>query len=444
MDLIIYSSFTSPRLAYIQHQVFQEWLGLTSQLTTQIEVYKQFKGGRVNYSNNRLLEEELFIPSSSILKESNIHPIELHSNSEYNKIPALFKSEITDTDIPFDVLATIFFHLSRYEEYLSFTPDKHNRFTAAASWAYRNKCLDVPIVDIYVQRIKKQLLAHFPFLVFAHKKFSASITYDIDMAWAYSYKSYKRNMGGLVRDIFQGRWQAVKTRCLVLLGKQTDPYYQTFNYFDQLHQKYNIQPIYFFLLGKYGTFDKNTSPSKMIFQQLIQTIAKKYTVGIHPSYQSNYQEHQLKEEIELLATITSKPVNKSRQHFLKLHLPTTYRQLLAQNITADYSMGYAGAIGFRAGTSLPFYWYDLERESSTQLCIHPFQVMDVTLKSYLLLSPDQAKTKISELIQAIQATDGVFCSLWHNSSFSFIEGWEGWNSVYEHLLEEVYKKEKSE
>ena len=141
-----------------------------------------------------------------------------------------------------------------------------------------------------------------------------------------------------------------------------------------------------------------------------------------------------------MATITSKQIRKSRQHFLKLHLPTTYRRLLEQNITADYSMGYAGAVGFRAGTSRPFYWYDLEKERSTNLCIHPFQVMDVTLKEYLLLSPEQAKIKISELVQAIQATDGVFCSLWHNSSFSFIENWEGWAAVYEHLLEEVSKK----
>jgi len=442
MDLIIYSSFTSPRLAYIQQQVFQDWLGISCKITTYIEVYKQFKGSRINYSKNRILEEEFFIPSSSILKENNIHPLELHNTCEYNKIPALFKSEIADTDVPFDVLATIFFHLSRYEEYLSFTPDKHNRFPASASWAYRNECLHLPIVDIYVKRIKKQLLTRFPLLVFAKKKFSASITYDIDMAWAYSNKSYKRTIGGLFRDIFNGRWQAVKTRCLVLSDHKIDPY-QTFDYFDQLHLTYNIQASYFFLLGDYGAFDKNTSPSKIVFQQLIQKIAQKYTVGIHPSYQSNHQDHQLKKEIQLLATITARPITKSRQHFLKLHLPNTYRQLIEQNIRADYSMGYATNIGFRAGTSLPFYWYDLEKERSTRLRIHPFQVMDVTLKDYLQLSPEQAKAKISELIQAIQSTDGVFCSLWHNSSFSFIENWEGWKAVYEHLLKEVNKKEKS-
>lgn len=439
MNLIIYSSFISPRLAYIQHQVFQDWLGLNCELTTRIEVYKRFKGGRINYSKKRLLEEEIFIPSSSILKESGIYSFELDNIGEYNKIPALFKSEIANTDIPFDVLATIFFHLSRYEEYLSFTPDKHNRFPASASWAYRNKCLHIPIVDLYLKRIKKQLLARFPFLVFPHQEFSTSITYDIDLAWAYANKSYKRNIGGFFRDLFQGSWQAIQTRSLVLLKKLTDPY-QTFDYFDQLHQKYNIQPTYFFLLGDYGPFDKNTSPSNSEFQQLIQKTSEKYKIGIHPSYQSNLQEQQLKKEIQLLATITSKQIRKSRQHFLKLHLPTTYRRLLEQNITADYSMGYAGAVGFRAGTSRPFYWYDLEKERSTNLRIHPFQVMDVTLKEYLLLSPEQAKIKISELVQAIQATDGVFCSLWHNSSFSFIENWEGWAAVYEHLLEEVSKK----
>ena len=436
MDLLIYSSFKSPRLAYIQHQVFQEWLGLKCEITTDVEVYKQFIGGRINYSNSRILEEEFLIPSSVLLRERRIRSLKLHSTFQYNKIPALFKSEITEADIQFDILSAIFYILSRYEEYLAFTPDKHNRFPASASWAFRYDCLHLPIVDIYVDSIKKQLLERFPHLVFEKRKFSVNITYDIDMAWAYLHKGSTRNFGGLFRDIFKGRWKAVNTRCLVLLNQQKDPY-QTFDYFDQLHQQYEVQATYFFLLGAYNTFDKNTNPSKIVFRQLIQRIAQKYTVGIHPSYESNNQIQQLKKEIQSLVAITSQPITKSRQHFLKLHLPITYRRLLEQNITADYSMGYASEIGFRAGTSFPFYWYDLEKETSTNLYIHPFQVMDVTLKDYLQLSPEQAKIKISELIQVIQSTGGVFCSLWHNSSFSFIENWEEWREVYEYLLKET-------
>jgi len=101
-------------------------------------------------------------------------------------------------------------------------------------------------------------------------------------------------------------------------------------------------------------------------------------------------------------------------------------------------MGYAMDIGFRAGTSLPFYWYDLSKEAMTKLKIHPFQVMEVTLKEYLKLNPEAAKEKITSLLNTVKSVNGTFCSLWHNSSFSELEGWNEWEAVYVDLLEKVH------
>jgi hypothetical protein len=98
-------------------------------------------------------------------------------------------------------------------------------------------------------------------------------------------------------------------------------------------------------------------------------------------------------------------------------------------------MGYADDIGFRAGIATPFYWYDLENEQVTPLKLHPFQVMEVTLQQYLELSPDEAIEKVKPLVAAIKAVGGTFTTLWHNSTLSNIDEWEGWRKVYEEIIE---------
>ena len=433
MQILIYSEFNSLRLQYICYQIFTIWLEWDCTITSQKEVYRRFEGGRINYSGNKIAKDrEVFIPASFLLQEKKIKRFE-QCPTLYNKIPALFKKETPNATLPFDLFATIFFYLSRYEEYLPFLPDQHDRFPASASWAYQQQHLHLPIVDLLVKELQQQCIRQFPCLSPPKHKFKTAITYDIDMAWAYKNKGFNRSIGGFFTDLLKGEWGHLKNRINTLIEQQQDP----FDVFERLktwHQIYQVTPIFFFLLGNHSTFDKNTSPSNIYFQRLIQQIVRHNSIGIHPSYQSNDLDNQLEKEIQQLATISKQPIRKSRQHFLKLKLPATYRHLIENGIQEEYTMGFAEAIGFRAGTSRPFYWYDLEREEQTTLRLHPFQIMDVTLKEYLQLTPEEAKKSISQIVETIRSVEGVFCSIWHNSSFSSIGNWEGWDEVYEHLL----------
>ena len=60
-------------------------------------------------------------------------------------------------------------------------------------------------------------------------------------------------------------------------------------------------------------------------QSLISYHAGGYTVGIHPSWQSGDEEAVLMEEVDKLANITGSPVKYSRQHYIRMSLPKTYR-----------------------------------------------------------------------------------------------------------------------
>lgn len=197
----------------------------------------------------------------------------------------------------------------------------------------------------------------------------------------------------------------------------------------------NVKTIYFFLLGDVSKHDFNVNPKKKVLRELIQRISKTHQTGIHPSYQSNQQPKQLSKEIQRLKTINNQKVSISRQHFLKLKMPFTYEQLIQKNINTDYTMSYADELGFRAGICNAYPFYNLETDVQRPLWIVPFQVMDGTLNKYLKLTPKNASLEIENLIAEVDKVNGVFVSLWHNSSLSETKEWNGWGVVYKRMLQ---------
>ena len=141
-----------------------------------------------------------------------------------------------------------------------------------------------------------------------------------------------------------------------------------------------------------------------------------------------------KNEMKRFEAILGIRTEISRQHYLIVSMPKTYKRMASLGISSDYSMGYASMTGFRAGTSLPFKFFDVQDNKEYPLMIHPFVVMDVTLKHYLHLNPDEASAQINFLIRQIKEVKGVFTSLWHNESLSEYGIWKGWRKVFEDMV----------
>ncbi|MBK6948047.1 MAG: polysaccharide deacetylase family protein [Haliscomenobacter sp.] len=222
----------------------------------------------------------------------------------------------------------------------------------------------------------------------------------------------------------------------VLAGKKPDPF-DVYGFLNQEHRKRGLRPEYFFLVGNYGAYDTNLHHKNKAFQDLIRSLSQKAFVGLHPSMASNDRQGRLEEEKRRLERITGAEVWRARQHYLKLSLPATYRRLLQVGISKDYSMGFADAPGFRAGICGAFPWYDLRSEQETALWVQPLHVMDGTLKNYLRLPVKEAIEKALLLANRCKEAEGVFCTLWHNSSLSERDGWEGWERVYLEILDEA-------
>ena len=158
-------------------------------------------------------------------------------------------------------------------------------------------------------------------------------------------------------------------------------------------------------------------------------------MGIHPSFSSYLDPHRLQTEVNRLASVLNRDVTKSRQHFLRMTLPRSYQRLIELDISDDYTMGYASQVGFRAGTASTFRFYDLETDATTPLRIHPFAVMDGTLKDYLNLSLTDCYNTILKVIDEVRKVSGTFIYLTHNETLGGEKRWAGWPEMYRKILE---------
>jgi hypothetical protein len=430
--LLVYTDKITNRIKYIFSLFLKELLNVDYRLTANKDEFKVFEGVKFSYSKQPV-ENELFFGCVNLLFERGISNIDL-TFIELDEQPAFFPVYHKESSMPFDPFAAGFYLVSRYEEYLPYRKDEYGRFTASESLAYQKNFLHKPLVNIWALIIGKKLIDKFPGFTFPGTKYQFIPTIDIDAAWAYKQKGFFRTAGGYLNAFANLNFSEIVERTKVLTGLQKDPF-DTYEFQLEMQKKYGIHPIYFILFADYGLNDKNIPVQNRAFHTLIKSLADYAEVGIHPSYNSNFSIKKLKEEIDRLSKVLNREVTKSRQHFLKLQLPYTYRNLINLDISDDYSMGFAAQPGFRAGICSSFNFYDLDMDAETNLRVHPFALMEGTLRDYLNVETEQAMGYIHPLISEVKAVNGTFISLWHNESLSNYKRWKGWHIIYEAMIE---------
>ncbi len=436
--MLIYSPDISPRLKYTLNLVFQTLLHVDFQVTDIKDELISYEGARLNYSREEI-EGIPFLEAQGLLFEDGISNQEdkIQDGLSWDELPAFFPARSASI-LPFDLFAAVFYLVSRYEEYLPFEADEHQRFHSSLSLASKMGFLEEPLVDQWLMKFGKLLESLFPGAIKTKQAyFTFKPTIDIDNAWAFKHKGFWRTLGSVLRP-----GQNMETRNFryqVLRAKQQDPFDQ-YQKMESIHAEYGYLPCFFFLVGPYGKYDKNISPRKKHFRKLIGEIAGRYDTGLHPSYASFSDPKAIEQEKIILKQITGREIRNSRQHYLRLRFPLSYQALLKAEIFNDYSMGYADRSGFRASISQSFNFFDLINNKTTALRVFPFQVMDTGLRDYEKCNPEQAIERIKILMEKTRAVGGTFISLWHNESFSEWSGWEGWTKVYQEMLALAGKK----
>lgn len=431
--LLVYAPETSSRLEYIFDEVLGRRLGLAWKITENIDYFNRSGSFKLNYSNE-IIDGCVNIPMHALLFQDDIRSQTIQTCQDpvfgtiffsmvFDDLPFLEKETI---QIPFDLFAASFYLLSRYEEYLPHTHDRHGRYPHTASLAFRQGFILQPLVDTWSRIMGTYLQKLQPEIPIQTSSYQSIQTIDID--FLYKYKGHSRFKLFLKWISFwlQGN-HAGKKQCMQFLRNAIPDPYDSY----ALLSRSQHRQVYFWLLSnQQHAHDGNHASHHPLYLETIRSLPSHAEHGLHPSYASSFRHQELKHEIKRFESLFHRSPQLVRAHFLKIQMPYTYHRYEQEQLLSDWSMQYAGHAGFRASTCKPFSFYCLHREQKTTLEMVPGCYMDVTLKNEMQLSTDQATELLKQLEMVCKQEGGIFTGIWHNSSFDETQGWKGWDSVF--------------
>ncbi|MEM9118926.1 MAG: polysaccharide deacetylase family protein [Cyanobacteria bacterium P01_F01_bin.56] len=330
-----------------------------------------------------------------------------------------------------DVFGSIFFMLTRYEEYVKPDRDQFGRFPATASLAYQEDFLHRPIVNEYVDILWACVKKLWPGLERQPRKFQMHVSHDVDSPYQYTFTNFSllaRNLAGdlikrrnLEQGLFRMRtWNQVKQGNLA-----ADPF-NTFNWLMDLSEKHSLISAFYFITD---TTDKkrdgNYSIHHPAIRQLIRHIHRRgHEIGLHPSFNTYLDAAQTQKEFDILHQVCMEEGVEQqswggRQHYLRWSNPHTWQNWEKAGLSYDSTLTFPEMPGFRCGTCDEFPAYDVVNRKPLNLIERPLVVMESTIfdERYLGLGHDlsQAFDRIVDLKQTCRKYRGNFTLLWHNN-----------------------------
>ena len=422
------------RAVYALETILSEFAGFELQVTEKIEEFMAADGLRLNYSSLGI-PAVFRVQRSDLLFDTDIFEQEIHWG-QWQGMPVFFQTAASKAEVGFDLFAASFYLISRYEEYLPFVPDEHGRFPSDQSEQARHELLQRPLVDEWLERML-EVWEQFEGRRFkrAPTEYRFVSTIDVDNAYAFSGKGLLRTLYGFAGDLSRLDWNTLFRRLRVVRGEESDPY-DTYDELMTQAEEGGYTLIFFALFSEYAAFDRSLGPHRPAMHKLLRSFSDFAEIGLHPSYASAGKTNGIKAEKEAVEEIVHRRLKKSRQHYLKLRFPETYRRLAEAGISEDYSMGYPKRTGWRMGTCRSVRFYDLELEEATALRLYPFPFMDTVYIDHLRKSPEDALKEMGVFLEQCRRYGGQMVSVFHDRTLSeMLSAWKDWKALYDQWTE---------
>jgi hypothetical protein len=415
MTVIYYPEENTTRLHYVCRHIFENILGEEFKIIGEKAHYLRQTGACINYSKETLSHGLQIIPQG-LLSETGVHKIPDMKETVWQNYFCFFRQE--GGHIPFDLFAAVFYLLTSYEEYVLTQTDEHGRFDVNASLLYRNHSLAIPLVDRWTYELKDELEKRYPDFKCNLREYRFISTIDVDYPFLYRYKGFIKTAGAMLRDFLKSDFHSIRERLSVILHFNTDdPYMQAIEETDDFHKTAGRTYYLFVLLGKTGKYGRSTVKPTIYYHNYLKNLTG-VTIGQHPSYDTFLNPGLLIREKKELEEILSRTITVNRRHYLRITCPQSFRESILAGYREDFSFGFAKAPGFRSGTAIPYYFYDIEQDKQSDLLIRPTVMMDSTFIFHLRFRPEHALLKIKQLIDECKKSGGDYLSLWHNSNLS--------------------------
>ncbi|MBL4716759.1 MAG: hypothetical protein JKX95_08995, partial [Bacteroidia bacterium] len=320
-----------------------------------------------------------------------------------------------------DYLSTSFYMINCLQEYGEEKSDQHGRFSYRDSYQHKYNCINQNLVAQYFDKLYDQLPQINSHYKRPHHRNKFFVSHDNDTFY-----------GSLFQD---GFYAIKKFRLDVLLkllynemiGKSN---WLNLNKIMDIEDQFGVRSTFFWLVNQgkvHGTVhnaDYDIKSTKV--QALIKEIERRgFNNGLHKSFSND----SYGIELEKLGWATV----LNRNHFLKIKIPDSLREMEEAGIKMDFSLGFVEITGFRNSYSMPFKPFDMDLNRQLDVVSIPLHVMDASLWHYQKLSSESAGKNVMDFLES-NKENTMFSILWHNKFFSDYK-FKGYKDVYKMILE---------
>ncbi|MCX6250374.1 MAG: polysaccharide deacetylase family protein [Bacteroidetes bacterium] len=421
-----------PERQYLLEVIFTEFLGIefVREYTESFDYSILLENGKILIIKDYFFSSlEGVYPSQKNIPEK-VEYVTLPFTSEKD-LPLLYGNPelIEESDqiiCHVDIFASVFFMLTRWEEYVVADRDHFNRFPAEASLAVKNNFLLRPIVNEYIEFLWN-LLIHLG--INDQRKvsqFRIVPTHDIDII------HYRYSMLRLINDIAKRKNAGIIAKRIKY--RITNPF-NSFGFIMDLSERNGLTSHFYFMSGGESEYEGFYNVTGKKAGSIFQMIRKRnHTIGFHPSHNTYNQKQLFLKEKNMLQESVNLAITEGRQHNLRFEVPGTWQIWEECSMHTDSSMGYPESDGFRCGTGNVFSVFNYLTRKKLSLKERPLIFMDSTFQLYRKLPITEVKPIADYYKSVCRKYKMPFTLLFHNTSFEDIF-WNGSKTIYTNILE---------
>ncbi|SMO36287.1 polysaccharide deacetylase family protein [Solitalea koreensis] len=396
---------------YLCDVLFTQFLGIDYQVNFSPDIDKVIIESQY-YRGKLILPEILFATPEDIwLKKQSFPRLPLrvrdlidlqHSNLYSQTLPVIYgddKSQLCnleadETYFDIDLLGSMFFQLTLYEEIDNDQWDEFGRFPYQHSIFYKENLHDRALVNENLEVLWHLLVTKFPGIRRINHQYKLSVTHDVDHPIA-NNNGFFSFLKGCGTDLIREKSISVLSRRVYSriiktedLNTSLDPF-NNFKYLMDVSDKLGLKSEFnFIVINGNGSVDGEYDIEKGFARQLIKYVYERgHIVGFHPSFYTYCNLEETKNQFTKLKTLceeleVKQSVFGGRQHYLRWKNPDTWA--IWDKIGADYdsSLGWSRYLGFRTGVCYPYTVFDLINRKKLNLKEKTLMVMDLAAEKY--------------------------------------------------------------
>lgn len=364
-----------------------------------------------------------------------------------------------------DLLASAFFFLSGWQEYVYMHRHSAVRYPFRESLQHRLNIARLPVVNYYFEILKTAIERCYSLTLhvspWGESPFGICLTHDVDTAfsgWGEDLVATLRQSRppaaiNILRDLIttgSTRFNFPKILAIEQRNSANSSFYflarreKVFvktggekGFVSEPGAEKVVDPKYFFQPGRSAVYSKAQKNAdydirSARFQQVFELIQQHGSeIGIHGSFGASLSLHRFREELQRFG----RPVKGGRFHYLCFDVTQTLDILEQTGQNYDSTLGFAEAPGFRNGIAFPFVPFHIGENRPCRFLEIPLIAMDTTYRSYQKTAPGDVLPDIRNLMEIAAKFGGCFTLLWHNAYFSPYK-FAGWAEIYEDILRE--------